>query len=244
MMFLDNKYTKTYFLLIEKAKNQSLTGYCEKHHIIPKSLGGKDDVSNLVSLSAKQHFIAHLLLTKMCKGQFKYKMYNAFSKMLCNGKDNERYLPSSRMYEYSKKLMAEYMRNNNPAKKLDVKEKMSKNSWAKSEKADEIKKIISQKKMGKKLNLTEEQRKSRSEKRMGEKNGMYGKTHSDEVKNKLSLLRTKTFTLINVNDGEVKNIVNPKKFFADDKKRYTLFNNCKYNNRLFEGCWKIAGVTK
>ena len=39
--------------------------YKEKHHIVPKCMGGSDDPENLVELSARQHFIAHLLLVKM-----------------------------------------------------------------------------------------------------------------------------------------------------------------------------------
>lgn len=243
MIFLNNKYTKTYFCLIEKAKNQSLEGYFEKHHIIPKCLGGKDTEDNLIKFTARQHFVAHLLLTKMIEGQNKYKMYNAFSKMLCIGKDNKgRYLPSSKFYEYSKKLMSEHMTINNPTKREEVREKMSKNSWSKSDRANEIRQIISQKKIGKKLNLSEEQRKLRSEKRMGEKNGMYGRTHTEEAKQKFSSLRAKEFTLYNVETGEYKKIINPKKYFNDNKQKYNLFNNCKQNNRLFEGCWKILGV--
>ena len=245
MMFLDNKYTKTYFKLIEKAKNNLFEGYTEKHHIIPKSLGGSNDENNLVTLTARQHFISHLLLTKMIDGQKKYKMYNAFSKMLCVSKDNKnRYLPSSKFYEYSKKLMSEYMSNDNPSKREDVRKKMSDNNWSKSDRADEIKKIISEKKLGKKLNLTEEQRKNRSEKRIGKNNGMYGKTHTKEVREKLALVKTKTFTLYNVNTGETKKIVNAKKYFDDNKQKYNLFNNCKQNNRLFEDCWKILGATQ
>lgn len=229
-----------YFSLIEKAKTQLTESYCEKHHIIPKCLGGSNDESNLIKLTARQHFIAHLLLTKMVDGQQKYKLYNAFSKMLSVSKDHKaRYMPSSKLYDYSKKLMADYMKNNNPAKRNDVKEKMKENNWTKSERAEEIKKIISLKKTGKKLNLTEEQKKLRSEKRVGEKNGMYGKTHSKEVRDKLAFLRTKEFKLTNVHTGEIKIIVNAKKYFINDKKKYILFNNCKQNKRLFEGCWEI-----
>ncbi len=64
-MFKTNKYTQAYFAIIERAQNRSLEGYQELHHVIPKSLGGEDCESNLVSLTAKEHFICHLLLTKM-----------------------------------------------------------------------------------------------------------------------------------------------------------------------------------
>ena len=38
--------------------------YYEKHHIIPKWLGGADTKDNLILLTAKEHFIAHMLLWK------------------------------------------------------------------------------------------------------------------------------------------------------------------------------------
>lgn len=43
-------------------------GYCETHHILPRSLGGNDDKSNLIKLSAREHFFAHLLLAKIHGG--------------------------------------------------------------------------------------------------------------------------------------------------------------------------------
>ena len=55
-------YKRHYELLIDKAKNRTLDGYKERHHIIPKSFGGTDDKENLVDLTAREHFIAHLLL--------------------------------------------------------------------------------------------------------------------------------------------------------------------------------------
>lgn len=41
--------------------------YYELHHIVPKSLGGQDTESNLVMLTAREHYIAHLLLYNMYK---------------------------------------------------------------------------------------------------------------------------------------------------------------------------------
>lgn len=38
--------------------------YYEKHHIIPRWLGGKDTKDNLILLTPKEHFIAHMLLWK------------------------------------------------------------------------------------------------------------------------------------------------------------------------------------
>jgi len=45
--------------------SRNITGYVEKHHIIPQSIGGKNTQNNIVSLTAKEHRLCHLLLTKM-----------------------------------------------------------------------------------------------------------------------------------------------------------------------------------
>jgi hypothetical protein len=66
-MFLENRYKKIYYKLVERARNRTLKGYKENHHIIPKSLGGKRTKTNLVYLTAKEHYICHLLLMKMVK---------------------------------------------------------------------------------------------------------------------------------------------------------------------------------
>ena len=36
--------------------------YCERHHIVPKCLGGTDEKDNLIDLFAREHFVAHKLL--------------------------------------------------------------------------------------------------------------------------------------------------------------------------------------
>lgn len=81
-MFIDNKYTKTYFKIVHKYKNSKQTGYSEVHHIVPKSLGGTNKADNLVRLSAKAHFVCHHLLTKMLTGENKSKMIFAFWRMI------------------------------------------------------------------------------------------------------------------------------------------------------------------
>jgi hypothetical protein len=43
--------------------------YSERHHIVPKSMGGLDNIANLVYLTPKQHFIAHWLLWKIHRNQ-------------------------------------------------------------------------------------------------------------------------------------------------------------------------------
>ena len=108
MIFINNKYTTWYNSLTNKAKDRTITGYTEKHHIIPSSLGGTNDNDNIVKLTAREHFICHLLLTKMTTGNARYKMNFALH-MLSNANNigDGRYMPSSRLYEYAKKCFKE-----------------------------------------------------------------------------------------------------------------------------------------
>lgn len=62
------KYIKIYNQLIEKRKINIPIGYTEKHHIIPRCLNGSNDKENIVKLTAREHFVAHLLLAKIHGG--------------------------------------------------------------------------------------------------------------------------------------------------------------------------------
>lgn len=62
-------YKKVYDSLIQKRRNEPLDksndGSIEKHHIIPKCLGGNDERENLINLTCREHRLAHLLLCKI-----------------------------------------------------------------------------------------------------------------------------------------------------------------------------------
>lgn len=63
-------YKKNYDLIVEHAKTRGLNKknldyYTEEHHIIPKCLGGNNEKTNLVLLTAKEHIIAHILLYRI-----------------------------------------------------------------------------------------------------------------------------------------------------------------------------------
>lgn len=59
-------YIKQYNLLVEKAKDRIVPDeYYEIHHIVPRSLGGNHHPHNLVNLTLKEHYVAHLLLYKI-----------------------------------------------------------------------------------------------------------------------------------------------------------------------------------
>ena len=98
-MFIDNKYSRCYNRIIERRKNHPLDGHVEKHHIIPKSLGGSNKKSNLVALSAREHFICHRLLVKMTIGKDKMKMSFALRNLKNReNKYQQRYKIGSRTY--------------------------------------------------------------------------------------------------------------------------------------------------
>lgn len=70
-VFLNNKYTRWYYNIIEQAKKRSFGEdvYVERHHILPKSLKGNNSSDNLVKLTAREHFVCHWLLPKMTTGE-------------------------------------------------------------------------------------------------------------------------------------------------------------------------------
>jgi hypothetical protein len=103
-MFLDNKYTRWYNTIVSAAKLRQLEGdvYVERHHIIPRSLGGNNSLSNLVALTAREHFVCHLLLTKMVDGNLQRKMIYAITAMSRTSGNQKRYV-NSRLFNAVKK---------------------------------------------------------------------------------------------------------------------------------------------
>lgn len=107
-MFIVNKYLTHYYNLCEKARVRVVfDGYQEKHHIIPKSLGGSDEATNIVSLSAREHYIAHLLLVRITEGVNKSKMINAWFRMSCQGNHPAFSFITSRRFERARIQFAE-----------------------------------------------------------------------------------------------------------------------------------------
>ena len=88
-------YLKIYSQIIDRAKNNLREGYLEKHHIVPKCIGGDDTLSNLVLLTAREHYICHWLLAK----HYKLKpLWAAFAMMNVSSIKHNR-LNGSRYFE-------------------------------------------------------------------------------------------------------------------------------------------------
>lgn len=105
-MFIENKYSKCYYNIVGRAKSRLINSniYTEKHHIIPKSCGGSNMKENLVRLTAREHFVCHLLLPKMLTGSYRNKMVHALWRM-CNSLKAD-YKITARTYNLSKEQQA------------------------------------------------------------------------------------------------------------------------------------------
>jgi len=237
-IFLQNKYTKWYYFIINRAISRGHIEPNEQHHIIPESFfvnrkrkgspgileGNADDVTNLVWLTPREHIICHQLLTKMTTGSLKTKMYNALHMVCISSSNQHRTVKlTSRQYEKIKlelrnRLLgktyeeiygqekAKMMRveksiantgDKNPFYKKQhsekTKQKMSIN--ASKPKSDAWKKSASKNRKGRtphNKNKTFEElygkeRAAELKKKVanvGEKNGFYGKKHSEEQRKK------------------------------------------------------------
>jgi hypothetical protein len=107
IMFVENKYKKWYDNIIDAAKKREISGYTEKHHIIPKSLGGSNDSANLVALTAREHYVCHWLLTKFVEETYyQMKMKNALGRFVQQSRLQERNL-TSRQFERARKAVSE-----------------------------------------------------------------------------------------------------------------------------------------
>ena len=114
------KYHEWYDRIISSARNRILDPgvYTEIHHIIPKSFyksisdsGWLDDnphdPANLVSLTSKEHWVAHLLLVHITYGTAKSKMMTAVWRMANVPKNTKLYKISNIRYEALRLLASE-----------------------------------------------------------------------------------------------------------------------------------------
>jgi hypothetical protein len=190
MQFLDNKYRKWYNNIVSSAKNRVVEGYTERHHIVPRSLGGTDDVSNLVRLSAREHFICHLLLTKFTLGHDKQLMNFALGKFIQNSPLQQRTFNS---WEYNKIRESISKARTGQRHSSETKKKMSEKAkgrtpWNKNKVvgpcSEERKNLLSNYWKGKPKSPSHCENISKG--KLGHTTGMTGKNHSEETKKKMS----------------------------------------------------------
>jgi hypothetical protein len=116
-------YKNVHDSIIERSKSrQTISGqYYEKHHILPKCLGGTNDRDNLVKLTAREHFLIHRLLCKIHQNdsiQVRSKLASAFNKM-CSKNHHQRFF-NSKQFEIARIEFAK----NHPTKCPEVRQKI------------------------------------------------------------------------------------------------------------------------
>tara|TARA_S200002703_G_scaffold63639_1_gene55157 strand:- start:2387 stop:3133 length:747 start_codon:yes stop_codon:yes gene_type:complete len=113
-------YRRVYNQIISNRKSNplGLAEYGELHHIIPKCLGGEDIKTNLIRLTAREHFICHALLAEMYEYGTNewYKMNHAFMMMKAISDTQKRYY-NARLYELKKKDFSLVMSNSQSGNK-------------------------------------------------------------------------------------------------------------------------------
>jgi hypothetical protein len=118
-------YLKLYCKIIRYCEERNFTkkeakeyfGYCEKHHIFPRSIFGQDKDGNkrIVYVSAREHYILHAILERAFIQRYGLmhwktaKMTKAHINMACDGglgKEKKENYYNSRLYESAKIRMS------------------------------------------------------------------------------------------------------------------------------------------
>lgn len=167
-------------------------GYKERHHIIPRCMGGVDDKSNIIYLYPREHYEAHKLLA--LENPDNHKLNRAW--WLMSHINNTKYEVTSNEYEQSKesfgKFMSQDMRDRWKTKQFqDLMKEALVNSWNTDARrkrhreamdeywADESRREIQSHKRKMYLDTHPEAKKYLSEINMGENSPMWGKRYGE-----------------------------------------------------------------
>lgn len=227
-------YEKEYYNLIENAKKQNRTKndgiYYEKHHIIPKSLGGSDTEDNLVLLTAEEHYNAHyyLWMFKPCK-QTAYAFY-MMNTMISTTQNR---IKNAELFKIAREAFNFY--NKQPRKKQSLEQiehRRKLNTGKKRTEETKQKMSNSMKKFYE--NETEEERKLRIEKVKNEtKKAMW----KDDI-------REKYLNSINNAETKLKHKENIHKYWANAENHKKHSDACKGRKLSEETKKKISNTQK
>jgi hypothetical protein len=156
-------YQAHYDRLIDRARSRTLSGYVERHHVIPKCLGGSDKAGNKVILTAEEHYLAHLLLVKI--NPENHRLAYAARVMTADAHGGRR---NNKHYGWVRRRFAEASRALNTGKKESPETRARKSAATKG------------------IPKSEEHNQKNRISHLGEKNHRFGKHHSEERKAKMS----------------------------------------------------------
>src|SRR5574343_396742 len=218
-------YQRIYDSIISNAILRSLNKkllnyYTEKHHIIPRCLGGSNDKSNLVLLTGREHYLCHYLLVKIYKDN--HKLIYALHRMIFSKntiKNVGRYGPklTSKEYEIIRIKHSNAVSHSQKGKML----------------TNEQRKAIDIFKKGK--IVSNETKHLMSISKMGENNNFFGKHHTEESINKFKkTIQNKSWDDLKVWKNKIS--MNHADFSG---KNHPRAKKCTVNNIEF-GCLKHA----
>jgi hypothetical protein len=182
--------------------------YGENHHIIPKCFGGLNTKDNLVRLSAREHFIVHLLLVRLYpKGSIeRHKMLYAIKRLRYSKSSNNKpdITITSKLYEYHRSEFSNMMSKH-------MKELPRSDEWKSNISAAKIGNKHSEETVAKCSESTKEKwkdptyREKQQKSKIGSKHteerkakiglGRRGKLHSEETKAKIRATKAMRKTL-------------------------------------------------
>lgn len=97
-------YKSIHDRLIARARERETPlGYTERHHVIPKSMGGSDGKENIVVLTAREHYLVHWLLYKIHRNR---AMAFAWFRLTHRGNSSSGSRYISRTFVYARKARA------------------------------------------------------------------------------------------------------------------------------------------
>lgn len=165
-------YQKIYDTLVSRAGSRPRKDgvYYERHHIIPRCLGGNDSSDNIACLTAEEHYLAHQLLVKLHPGHYGI-CFAAFRMTTHTGGGRM----TNRLYGWIRKRLAQNVPKRGPMAQ-EVKTKLSAakkgKGWGEGMRAS-MAQYYSTRVMS-------------NEERVNRSVASTGRTHSEETKRKIS----------------------------------------------------------
>jgi len=212
-------HLRHYCALMRKAASRPRpNGYTEKHHVFPVSIYGKNQ--HIVRLTAREHYIAHALLEKVCIKRYGLKHYKTIKMTFahCAMRGNNRYYNSA-LYEYAKKRRSDNMKGKPSGAVFSAETReLIRQRMLGTVASAETRRKMSESQKGKKKppkSAKEIQRMSEAQKRRP--NLMKGKKHSEESKEKMR--------------QSIK--LNPQYFSEDRRNRISLRAQAMWDHGVF-----------
>lgn len=151
-----------------------------RHHIVPRSMGGTNEPSNLVDLTHREHFIIHWLLKRIHGG----KMATAFW-LMCQKNNPTGHRPTSSQYEWARRSHSNRVSERFKGRPCPMKGRKH-TSEARANMSKSKKGIP----RGPRAPLTSEHKSKLSKSLKGRPSPMKGNRHTEEAKRRMSMSRT------------------------------------------------------